>query len=114
MFHRVFRRMALLCLFVSGGSISAQDYVTVDWVNLRQKPSMTAGNLRTLAPGETLFVRTVKPRRGWLPVRTNDAAGLAGWVGKVHVRALHADTSSTGASVGTVVPGTTTTISGPH
>ena len=108
-FHRAYLRSVLLLLCVAGGSISAQDYVTVDWVNLRQKPSMTAANLRTLSPGETLFVRTIKPRRGWLPVRTNDAAGLAGWVGKVHVRALHADTSSSGTGVVGGTAGATTT-----
>ena len=98
-FHRAFLRLELLLLLVAGNAISAQDYVTVDWVNLRQKPSMTAANLRTLSPGETLFVRTVKPRRGWLPVRTNDAAGIAGWIGKAHVRELHADTSAAGTTV---------------
>ena len=97
--HRAFLRLELLLLLVAGNAISAQDYVTVDWVNLRQKPSMTAGNLRTLSPGESLFVRTVKPRPGWLPMRTTDAAGLAGWIGKAHVRDLHADTSAAGTAV---------------
>ena len=88
-------RAILAALFLAAPAF-AQDYVTVDWVNLRQKPAMNGAKLKTLAPGETLTVRTVKPRTGWVAVRTTDSDSTAGWVGEAHLQALHAgDTSVT-------------------
>src|SRR5437763_7534097 len=86
---RAFTAVVVASLIVAARSSSAQDYVTVSWVNLRRTASNTGAKIRVLPPGETLSVRTVEPRSGFVPVRTSD--GKAGWIGEATVRDLRAE-----------------------
>jgi len=76
---------------------SAQDYITAVSVFLRGTASKTGIKRATLAPGDSLFTRTVAPKPGWLPVRTMD--GRTGWVGEATVRSLAAIAASAATAV---------------
>ena len=97
----------LLSLPAAPSTAIAQDYVTTTWTNLRQRPSMSGAKLRVLHPSDTLNKRTVPPRVGWLPVRTQD--GLAGWVSEPKLRDIHKIAAASETTVTPIMPGSPAT-----
>jgi hypothetical protein len=97
--------LTALSLFgVGRGQAQDAKVVTARWVNLRRTPSNTGAKIRTLAPGETLSVRTVPPRPAWTPVRASD--GKAGWIAVVNLRDVTAAVAAGGTTVVTAAAGT--------
>lgn len=93
--------------FATATAVSAQDFVTTTWTNLRQHPSMSGAKLRALPPNDTLNKRTVPPRVGWVAVRTTD--GLAGWVSEPKIRDLHRIVAAAETTVTPSAPGSAMT-----